>query len=565
MILKILFLIFVVLVSGVNSAELWVNPTGSATSPYETKAKGLTTIQAGLTAMSGGDTLYITDGTYVGTSNMITAGDIPAGNYGPDTTDRTEDDVWTIVQAETDFGVTIDAEAASQRVPIRISTDYIYFRGVIACNSGDNESNQAATPFNVTGDNIKVIRCGAYDAGQQAVDFSTSEMSNVLGIGGGASYVLFEECFAWGWGKYVINTYLSDHIIFRRCVARQDGWARGFGSCFQVYSSSYVEIQNCIAIDFDEPRHWHPQGNDYLWGAFHMNGTSDYAYMRGCIAMNIQGPGSVQMKDHEGNNVGADYEYTFWTLGNNNIIEHCLTLGSTSAFYSDNGDTWNNISAIDINLDATLTADGKGLRGGSGSGDPTVTDSLFFECAVNGVENLNTVSDYNCYYGNANNYSGCTYRANDLSSENSSAIDPEANGLLYPVRIESGSTLKTAGSGGGQIGAEIMKKYGTDGTLYGESGYNTLTAVDLWPFPNEAIIKAKMSVYDRVDPYDSITPDTPVDGDRGFCADGETLTKYIWEYLGNTIPSDIYGNYSTTCGAGTDLRIGAETQLTWGN
>ena len=34
-------------------------------------------------------------------------------------------------------------------------------------------------------------------------------------------------------------------------------------------------------------------------------------------------------------------------------------------------------------------------------------------------------------------------------------------------------------------------------------------------------------------------------GARGFCADGQTLSKYIWEYLGNTIPTDIYGNSSS--------------------
>jgi hypothetical protein len=40
-----------------------------------------------------------------------------------------------------------------------------------------------------------------------------------------------------------------------------------------------------------------------------------------------------------------------------------------------------------------------------------------------------------------------------------------------------------------------------------------------------------------------------VDGSRGFAASGKqlngtdniTLTSYIWEYLGNQMPSDIYG------------------------
>ena len=77
-----------------------------------------------------------------------------------------------------------------------------------------------------------------------------------------------------------------------------------------------------------------------------------------------------------------------------------------------------------------------------------------------------------------------------------------------------------------------MYKYGIDGTFYGDSGYNTLTANALWPYPNENRIKSDFSSVNG--------------GARGFCTgtslDGsaQTLTKYIWEYLGNVIPSEIY-------------------------
>ena len=73
------------------------------------------------------------------------------------------------------------------------------------------------------------------------------------------------------------------------------------------------------------------------------------------------------------------------------------------------------------------------------------------------------------------------------------------------------------------------------GTLYGEPGYDQLTDEPLWPFPNEDVIKAKMSAWDGLN-----------DARRGFCAEGNglyggplTLTSYIWEYLGNPCPADI--------------------------
>jgi hypothetical protein len=75
-----------------------------------------------------------------------------------------------------------------------------------------------------------------------------------------------------------------------------------------------------------------------------------------------------------------------------------------------------------------------------------------------------------------------------------------------------------------------MKKIGVSGTLYGESGWNTVTSENLWPFPYEDRIRSDMRAVSA----------------RGFCADNQTLTKYIWQYLGNTIPSDIYGSGGTS-------------------
>lgn len=115
-------------------------------------------------------------------------------------------------------------------------------------------------------------------------------------------------------------------------------------------------------------------------------------------------------------------------------------------------------------------------------------------------------------------------------------VNPVTNGLMYLPRIESGSLLISTGSNSGRMGAEVLKKYGVSGTLYGETGYDTLTQDNIWPWPNEARIKADMSDVSA----------------RGFCTgnslDGtpQTLTKYIWEYLGNQIPSSIYGITTTT-------------------
>lgn len=121
-----------------------------------------------------------------------------------------------------------------------------------------------------------------------------------------------------------------------------------------------------------------------------------------------------------------------------------------------------------------------------------------------------------------------------------------AGSLEYLVRIENGSSYSGVASDSGDIGATILYQYGVSGTFWGEPGYNTLTSTPLWPFPNEALIKTKMAEYT----YDDGSGGDPeITGARGFCATGTgldgvnpiTLTSYIWEYLGNEIPADIYG------------------------
>ena len=142
------------------------------------------------------------------------------------------------------------------------------------------------------------------------------------------------------------------------------------------------------------------------------------------------------------------------------------------------------------------------------------------------------------------NYDNC---AKGISGANVLTYDTSANGLLYPLRLEEGSSLSVSGSDGGVVGPFIVKKIGRSGTLYGEEGWDEETDEALWPFPNEDKIKELMS--ETVD---------GVSGEYGFCTgtsiDGtqQTLTKYIWEYLGNQIPDDVYGNVSDVT-TGCDL------------
>lgn len=130
---------------------------------------------------------------------------------------------------------------------------------------------------------------------------------------------------------------------------------------------------------------------------------------------------------------------------------------------------------------------------------------------------------------------GTAYRIDGSCTACATNIDPfsaTTPSMRYLTRVEAGSALKGAGVGGADIGANIVYRYGADGSRYGESNYNSLTTTALWPWPNEARIKQEMCA----------------DTTRGFCSRGTrldavnpvTLTSYIWEQLGNPIPAGIY-------------------------
>jgi hypothetical protein len=150
-------------------------------------------------------------------------------------------------------------------------------------------------------------------------------------------------------------------------------------------------------------------------------------------------------------------------------------------------------------------------------------------------------SNYNYYYLNGANF-GATYYEGYVPTAGANDVQGTNPQLKYLTREEAGSPVYGTASDGGNIGATILYEWGVTGTLYGDTGYDTLTATSLWPFPNEGQIKNDFASFSMTNPYTSTT----VNGARGFAASGTglyggpiTLTSYIWEYLGNACPGTI--------------------------
>lgn len=337
---------------------------------------------------------------------------------------------------------------------------------------------------------------------------------------------LIEDVWIWAAGERVIAiNYRAHRNVWRRVVVRGDGCGRlncaGPGNPnvgISVYESSDVSLQNVIVVDrilaatdkrySDFAVAQHTPDPRYYFGRNEWLGTISYRAPDQGYYMEPDQGATVDPTIKISNAVAWGARYSGINLdreGTSNLIEN-ITIGDIRQ-----GDGviagWELKSGILRNL--------------------VVKDVDGF-----GVSSVYTPSHANVY----NAGKGAYYRSKSVCAIGCYRSDPTADGttpsLRFFTRIEAGSLLKGKGHNGADIGANILYRYGADGSRFGDPGYNTLTNVPLWPWLNEARIKREMCRNTT----------------RGFCSAGKrldgvnpvTLTSYLWEALGNPVPQEVY-------------------------
>ena len=527
--------------SAANAATLYVAKSGTDSgNNCKSESNPCATIARGIASMAGGDTLIVGDGTYAEQIAKPPSGTASA---------------YTTVKAARDWGVTIDGSgfADNYQDGIRVNGSYVVVRGFHV------KMNQAKTTnigVDLYGCNhVKVQRCSVAYSG-------TKDNVAAFGVGPGSDYVLLEENYVYGGARYPFLIYQSTHTVVRRNVSRLDYWNGSLQAAnFTNYNGDMTVWQNNIAIDSDTTN----IGGSGLYGGFFnenkvpdssWSGTATRETFRGNIVLNVQAFYSG-MYDYDVSNLHTYSDNIIWD--------------SHGGYYGDyvHGDA--------PMLDATRFTigkirgtysgpDGQGSAGsgffiGPGTGGQKVagmvTNSIFANNPFYGLTDYAT-GDYNALSNNAaGNYGGKYTTPPAGSHDVTSAISGD---LKYLPRIEASSPLQTAGSGGGQIGANVIYRWGATGTLWGETGYDSITSELLWPFPNEDVIKADMASYNGPGGTGArgFTTGNSLDGTQ------QTLSKYVWEYLGNQIPADVYGFHfsigslpSGTVGMAYDAQVSA--------
>lgn len=460
--------------SPVYAATYYVATTGSNTNAGSSAAP-FQTIQKGLSVLSAGDNLVIRNGTYSGSSNSLS--NLPNGSSGN----------YITIMAENEGDVIITAGLGMSS-----SDQYLVFQGLRL---------QDGTQKDILGNHIKWLRT-EFKGGPSG----GNTMSVVIGTNdvGTTADILLEDVRVHGFGgRYKILVYNSSRVVIRRAVTRYDGTVTASGepqANITVYDSDSVEVQNSIAID-----------------GITGTGTEEFvaAYYNIC-----NGTGSVPVRNytHRGNIALKPTGYTMASEGNctisNQLIVDTVGAGGTYGIsqLKGSGTQYTRLTLIGSR------GDGFGIFGGSAKVQDSVVANHSGQ-AYNGITPLTSI---------AYNNSG----GNTLAT----LLNPFTNGLLYLPRIEAGSVLSLGGTGG-QRGAQIVKRIGTPGTLYGESGYSTTTGTELWPWPNEARIKKEMCADAGVT--------------RGFCSSA-SLTEYVLGYLGNPNP---YSGGVISLSPPTNLRV----------
>ncbi|MCP4650107.1 MAG: hypothetical protein GY853_08540 [PVC group bacterium] len=386
---------------------------------------------------------------------------------------------YTTIKAEHDGQAKING--IGSRIPIDITGEgsyiprYIRIEGFYCYNSSDEVIDVSGVDDNHRAEYIEIRRVGAKNAG--------GATDAICSIGNYAQYCLIEDCWFWGvcrtgvllYGKYPAGPH-TNNIIVRRVVVRfdavQDGSQGENG--FSFYGADDSILENCIAIDF-------ANGANAGAGFRHRDGSSDNKYY-GCIAINT---GNFRP-------FNLDSDMTYGLLD-------CVGVGTTKSVF------------VNCRINPEFNIDRCTFIGSSGdvldttsSSGVNVTNCLFKNCG-SGDE-----ADSYCHYDN----SGSDYGTNASSGD---------SGLLYSIKIEDGSACDGTGQGGVDRGANVLNRY-VNGTL---------TQTSLWPWPNENRIKLEMR--ESITPPAGSTPPT-VDAQRGFCADTQTLTSYVWGYLSNPPP-----------------------------
>ncbi|MFH2124613.1 MAG: right-handed parallel beta-helix repeat-containing protein [Pseudomonadota bacterium] len=471
----------------------YISPNGSDSANGQSEGSPLATFDHAYDILTPGDTLILLDGAY----NQQLSPSV-SGDSGAPITFMAKNRGKAIIQMVTDGNAILVYSTTST------TYHHLHFDGLIARSQGEYAAIRIASADNVSEDqmtnNITVRNTGA---------FGSANLNNVVvfDIGNNLRDSLFEDIWAYGFGRKALQVFGSLRVTIRRAVLRYDYWDGGGykpndpRSNFSGYNTVDSIFENIIAID-SAPT---PPGRSADRSAFTSSGNETPALISGSARNKYRGLLSL---DNYGN--GIEVNGGTGSPNHDNSFENLIFWNSQYyGFHIHGNDAGSSIQYI--------TAGHNGLSG--------IYINLYPSVPITDVTLANSFSINNGSYGILYDQNQMQLVANNSATGNTNGgdLEPEnAPSLPYLVKPEMVA--------GKARGATLTHRY-----VDGEQ-----TSTSLWPWPNEALIKqhmcdtADLAALGRIDANGT-------GWEPKWCQSNKSLTTYIWEYLGTTIPPEIYG------------------------
>ena len=486
---KWLFLPILFIAMKANATDYYVDPSGSgSTCSSGSPCTFDTALGLADDTLSGTHTIYFKDGTYTEAANDIhVVGKVFTGSL--------------TIKPENQWGAILSGYATAIYINASRNINVIGGFKVRNCTDGgiyiSDSSSCSVRQFTLK----NVASWGA----QYTPPINLSSEDGTTGT----KDCLIEDGSVIGVHRYGImiggTNGFSERNRINRVVIRFDGsnspepkaGMSTYGQTTGIQGARNNAIHNVIVIDGNVADNAAGEG---YYGAFYSPHAATNIRYFGCIAM--------RQADGRGFMLGEDSG-----SGPHQLINSLLWVIPGDPLFSQNN--------------SSITLRGNTFHSPSGEGfwDSDVTASA--------INNLywrtqtpvqDAVDNFNGYFPSTGNTAGST---------NENTNDP---GLVYPSSIPPTASHFKSGYGGQTIGASILWKVGcSSGMRYSDIGMDA-ECIDqsLWPWPYQDVIHDEAAAADT----DSWATDMPGnDEDRGFAASGMTLTKYIWEQLGNSEPT----------------------------
>lgn len=493
------------------------------------------TIKSALKKLQSGETLVVMDGVYEGQDNFIGLSDAGAVQHPASGTEK----AFTTVMAKHPSKAVLK-NGAYVRLNGKWPVSYVAFKGffvedgqMAAVGYGDSKEESDERHHH-----LKFIRNGVQ--GDSRSPFNAFRSDDIL----------FENNYAFGGGRYKFASYQAENIVWRRNVARFD---RGPvhdepKGTYSVYSTLDAFLSNNLAIDGNKPdfvvtgelagEFTTPTTSGATRALFHRNIQLNSAFLFGNMD-DQTGDSDVEHRDIISWDVKPDSRYVMsWGSA---WFDH-MTMGEVQPrnFADQFFNGYHNNSRGVTNSILHNFSNGDMFYSLRKEFDHETVGRQVERFGVDSVNISNFTGELDPHLANENLASDLTNitKLNPIQTN----TNPKG-GLRYLLRVEDESNLSGIGLDGEDLGARVMTLLGRSGTFYGDAGFDEETSIPMWPFPMESIIKQKFSEYEYTGPTYSGSQYHRIEtgvgtllGARGFAIEGETLTNYIWGYLGEPVP-----------------------------